>query len=258
MGPRTWSVTTKLIAVNVVLWFVYAGAVSWSRGSGALAGFISEHLILHPGQGFEIWQPFTAIWFHDPHGLGHIFFNMLFLFFFGRVVEGLLGRRDYLTLYLLGGVIAAFSLVPLAMATGHPRPGLGASGAIYAVGVYAALRMPNLPVVLIVVPMPLWVMVGVFMVGREALSLATAGSGVGATIAHLTGAAVGYLYYRWRVARGPGAGATRMAKAKRRAAPEGQVKARVDRLLEKIATEGIGSLTKEEKDFLQEASRRFQ
>jgi membrane associated rhomboid family serine protease len=207
------------------------------------------------------------MFFHDPMGIGHVFFNMLFLFFFGRVVESLIGRRDYLKLYILGGAIAAFSLVPLAWLTGDPRPGLGASGAIYAIGVFAALRIPNLPVILLFVPMPLWVMVTVFMVGGEVLNLVLAGAGIGATVAHLTGAAVGWVYHRRHRARGPGRGASWMARFRKRveqkrveqsSASEDEVRARVDRLLEKINAEGIGSLDKAEKDFLQQASRRFQ
>ncbi len=268
-GSGTLSMTTRLIVANVVIWFVFAGALRYGGTYGSFFGFLSETFLLHTDQvfgHFKIWQPFTAIWFHDPNGLGHIFFNMLFLFFFGRVAEGMLGPRGLLRLFIAGGLASTLVMIPLAALLGHPIVGLGASGAIYAIGVYAALKVPHLPVLLLFVPMPLWVMVGVFMVGREVANLVLVGSGVGTSVGHLSGAVAGWAYHRVRLGRAPGKGSDlfaamrrRVAKAaeERRAEVEEHDRARVDRLLEKIHAEGMHALTEEEKDFLERASARM-
>ena len=263
------SLTTKLIIVNGALWFLYAGSLSWGGPHGSLFTFISEYLQLHPQDVFgkwRLWQPFTAMWLHDPTGLGHVFFNMLFLFFFGRPTETLLGPRRYLRLYVFAGLASTLAMLTYSLLAGRANPGLGASGCVYGVGVFLALRAPNLPVYFFVIRMPLWVLVGVFMVGREVANLAVLHHHVAATIAHLAGGAYGLLAHRlygyapvsdaggWLVALKKKREA---AKAQHEASSEREVKARVDELLEKIHTEGITALSDSEKDFLERASRRF-
>lgn len=264
------SVTTKLILVNGALWFLYAGSLSWGGPEGGLYRFISDTLLLHPGEVFgkwRLWQPFTAMWLHDPMGLGHIFFNMLFLFFFGRPTEALLGRRPFFRLYVFAGLASTLALLLYSTLAGRTNPGLGASGCVYGVGVFLALRAPHLPVYFFFVRMPLWVLVGVFMVGREVVNLAVLHHHVGATIAHLAGAAYGLLAH-WRYAHAPREDGTgglleglrrrqTTARTRRDAVSEREVKARVDALLEKIHEEGITALSDSEKDFLERASKRF-
>jgi len=63
----------------------------------------------------------------------HIFFNMYFLYIFGREVEVRLGRSRYLLLYLLSGLAAtAFhtAFTPVSGSLGLVIPTVGASGAI--------------------------------------------------------------------------------------------------------------------------------
>jgi membrane associated rhomboid family serine protease len=265
--PVTW----WLIGANAFLWFVYAGALGWGGGRGGLFRFIHEELALHPDQvlgSWKVWQPFTAMWLHDPGGLGHVFFNMLFLFFFGTHVERMLGPRDYLRLYLRAGLVCTLSLLPWYWITRDATPAVGASGAVYGVGVFLAFRQPSMQVIFIVIRMPLWVLVGVVMVGFEILRLVVMAQATGATIGHLSGAAYGWVHHRWLArpdlggARGPGLlerwrEAARTRRAERTRAEDAAVRARVDELLARIHAEGIGSLSPDEKDFLQRASKRF-
>lgn len=268
-GLGRLSVNTKIILVNVVVWFVFAGSLSWGGPQGGVFRLLWDVFLLHPDDVFgklRLWQPFTAMWFHDPSGLDHIFFNMLFLFFFGRPTEQMLGGRTYLRLYVFAGLASTLALLLWSLAGGHHAPGLGASGAIYGVGVFLALRAPNLPVWFFFVRMPLWVLVGVFMVGREVANLLVLHHGVGATVAHLAGAGYGLLAHR-RLGLAPAASdggwlaALRRRSSRRKerheAATEHETRARVDELLEKIHRDGIGSLNESEKDFLERASRRF-
>jgi len=94
--------------------------------------------VFHPGittTATHPWTLFTYAFLHDPNGLGHVGFNMLFLWVFGRAVEDRLGSWWFLTFYLCGCVVAALGQWVVASA-----PMIGASGAIAAVtGAFAAL-----------------------------------------------------------------------------------------------------------------------
>ena len=72
----------------------------------------------------------TSMFMHG--GLAHLFGNMLFLWIFGDNLENALGRRRYLTFYIVCGLIAALSHVAATtLLNGNMLiPSLGASGAI--------------------------------------------------------------------------------------------------------------------------------
>ena len=276
-GRVTWTI----IAINAVLWIVFSASVSWgTQGpwrpivpSQGLGGFIWDQLLLHPDEVFargKVWQLFTAFWLHDWKGAGHVFWNMLALYFFGRTVESHLGGRGYLKLYLGGGIVASVILTLYAYATGVFIPALGASGAVYAVLVWMACAYPQRIIYLMfVIRMPLWVAVGVFLVGMEVLTLTQHARDAGSAVGHLSGALWGFVYFRygrrWLSERGAGGWIVKFRRKREAAhrAPEPEpedeavVRERVDALLQKISVEGIASLSEEEKQFLQDASRRF-
>ena len=125
-------VTEALIIINLVIYLCgAAGAfLGWFENPAALTDF--GHF--DPGA-FKWWQLFTYQFLHDPHGIWHIAFNMLFLWVFGAAVEDRLGRIGFLGFYLTGGIVAA-----LAHAMTDPSPVIGASGAIAGVtGAFLAL-----------------------------------------------------------------------------------------------------------------------
>jgi membrane associated rhomboid family serine protease len=79
---------------------------------------------------------FTAMFLHGD--AGHLIGNMVFLAFVGMLVEGALGSRQFLLLYLLGGMGA--QLASQAWRWGDAGTALGASGAIAALmGAFAVL-----------------------------------------------------------------------------------------------------------------------
>ncbi|MCH7798770.1 MAG: rhomboid family intramembrane serine protease [Planctomycetes bacterium] len=129
---RTPLVTQGLIVLNML---VYLGGISGTfyglfENAGALADF--GHF--NP-QDFKAWQLVTYQFVHDPHGIWHIAFNMVFLWVFGSAVEDRLGRVGYLAFYIAGGAVAA-----LAHAAVSPAPVIGASGSIAGVtGAFLAL-----------------------------------------------------------------------------------------------------------------------
>jgi membrane associated rhomboid family serine protease len=146
---------------------------------------------------------FTSMFMHG--GLGHIFFNMLFLWIFGNNVEDAMGRLRFFVFYLLGGLAATAlqTAVTLhyASAAGESVPNVGASGAIAAVlGAYFVL-LPTAKVLTLVliffVEIPAVLFLG-FWIGQQilfgggGLTHPEQGGGV-AYFAHIGGFAFGLL-----------------------------------------------------------------
>src|SRR5207245_11051787 len=100
-APANWSITIVLLVFNILVCFLeYSNGdrskiQNWFLEYGALS---LEGL----KRGF-IWQFISFQFLHG--GLPHLVFNSLGLYFFGRPLEGMLGRRDFLKLYLFSGVI---------------------------------------------------------------------------------------------------------------------------------------------------------
>ena len=169
-------VTYSLMAANVAVY------VALQIGGDPLYATLAQ-----TGASFfdgEYWQVFTAMFVH--FGVFHIGFNMIALYYFGRLNEIAYSRGEYLTVFfgagLLGNVLSLF-LIPLDIPTG------GASGAIFGlVGSYAA-RNHN------AVSMALALVYAAFIL------LASAGPGVN-DYAHLFGIvggfALGLLFTRTR------------------------------------------------------------
>ena len=128
---HTPMVTQALIVANLVVYLVGASGSFFDRfDPEALASF--GHF---DPRDFKVWQLFTYQFLHDPHGIWHIAFNMLFLWVFGAAVEDRLGRVGFLGFYLMGGAVAALAHMAITKA-----PVIGASGSIAGVtGAFLAL-----------------------------------------------------------------------------------------------------------------------
>ena len=74
----------------------------------------------------------------------------------------LMGKKKFLTLYFLGGIVGNIFYIFLAPAF---STGIGASGAIFALGGALAMMAPRLPVFMffIPVPVPLWIAIIIFL-----------------------------------------------------------------------------------------------
>lgn len=80
-----------------------------------------------PGN-FEPWRMLTSVFVHSTGLLFHVLLNMYTLWIFGQLLEGLLGRWRFLSLYLIAGLGGSVGVLWL----GDPRMGVvGASGAIF-------------------------------------------------------------------------------------------------------------------------------
>ncbi|MCZ6519184.1 MAG: rhomboid family intramembrane serine protease [Actinobacteria bacterium] len=141
----------------------------------------------------------TSMFLHG--GIGHVVFNMWFLWIFGNNVEEAFGRLRYILMYIAGGVGATLAFV--AANPDSTIPLVGASGAIAAVlGSYAVLFPGHRVLSLLgwfIVPVPAAVFLGVWFV----LQFGLGGTNV-AWEAHAGGFAFGFaltLLFRRRLLR---------------------------------------------------------
>jgi len=229
--------------------------------------------------GAELWRLIGFQFLHAD--LFHLMFNMIALYFFGPLIERVLGGKRYLAFYLLCGVAGGLLYLLLNLAgyvwvdsLGLPAiPGLlfnatgtpliGASAGVFGVLVGGAFLAPNVMVLLFfILPMKLatvaWVLIVISIV-----SIFFGTDNAGGEAAHLGGAIAGFGFIRYpqrlhRFFDWLG----RFDPTSRHFRSGGQRTARVprhdeiDRILAKISREGLQSLTAREKRLLQEASQR--
>ncbi|NPA96215.1 MAG: rhomboid family intramembrane serine protease [Crenarchaeota archaeon] len=139
---KTPIVTIGLIVVNVIVYVIMTARTLFMFTPASYIysfGFIPALLLQNPLQGFA--RIFTSMFVHA--NLLHIFFNMYFLYVFGRAVENTIGRWRYLGLYIASGIAAALFHTAFTFLGGPQEmviPAVGASGAISGVlGAYLIL-----------------------------------------------------------------------------------------------------------------------
>lgn len=264
------SVSHKLVVINVAVFLL------WQLPG--LKTFMFDHFTVGWAGVFvhgRVWTLFTSAISHFD--LWHLLWNMLYLHWFGPDLEQVYGRRNFLALYVLGALVSSLTHAVWSHHYGADVPALGASGAVMAVVVVAAMFFPHRTIYFMMfLPVPLWLLACFKLVGDLA-GLAGGGGGV-AHAAHLGGAALGLLFKvldlrlfgspgqpeaegaRWRLPR-----ILRLPQRPAEAAPAPPTRSkvdeataqRVDLLLEKISREGMASLTPDELAFLQQASQRY-
>jgi membrane associated rhomboid family serine protease len=180
MGALTPWVQRLLIA-NVVMFFV----TSADQG-------LFRSLWFYPP--IAIYKPWTIVTYMFLHGgIGHLFFNMLGLFFFGSRLETRLGSKSFLWLYFLAGIGGALFQTVFASAA----PMVGASGAIYGLLIAYAYFWPREKIlVMFVIPMEIWLAVTLYVFYSLYAGMGNVAGGI-AHFAHLGGAAVGFGYLKW-------------------------------------------------------------
>jgi len=206
----------------------------------------------------HVWQLFTYMFLHG--GLLHIGMNMFMLWMFGTTIAHQWGDREFLIYYFVcgvGGGLANWLVAPTSMGVT-----LGASGAVIGLLLAYSVMYPDQIVLLMgLLPMKMkYLMYGLIAIDLLA-GLTSTQTGV-AHFAHLGGVATGWLYLKqdWRLGAFSRKVRAQRAKIKmaqntrqqtRRHAPQKEV----DRILEKISSQGIESLTEAERNVLRDASR---
>jgi membrane associated rhomboid family serine protease len=238
-----------------------------------------------------ITRPWTFFSYMFVHGsIMHLAANSLMLFVFGPPVERWLGRTRFIMYYLCCGVGAAiFSLLLSEVFSDYPI--VGASGAVLGVALAFARCYPDATIILFPIPKPIkakW-MVAILATIDVLGATLTVNDGI-AHIAHLGGMAFGAMYFMADrslrnggrgdrlppmrpqtpmpagrfVDPGEGAPATMrhrtitVAHSPPAPAPDpAQLEAEeTDRILDKIGSQGMESLTQEERRFLNNVAAR--
>ena len=157
--PRTAVVT--LVLVNVAVWLINGLFFS---DTNQLDNILSARVgtLTQP---WMWWQFVTYGFVHDPHSIQHILFNMITLWFFGRDIEQLYGRAEFLRLYFVLLAVGGVAWAAINKFAGQPGDYLmGASGAVTGVVLLYALNFPRRMILfMFILPMPAWVL-GVLMV----------------------------------------------------------------------------------------------
>ncbi len=187
-GPVTRTVKT-LIAINIAAYLLQI--VSHLLGSNFLDLYFGLVPIRLTHEGM-IWQLVTYMFLHG--GVFHLFFNMLTLFMFGNELERYWGTARFLTYYFITGIGAGVCSWLVAMNSWAVI--IGASGAIYGLLLAYGITYPN-RIVYLNFLLPLKVKWLVLIMGAAAFLSSIDGSESGvASIAHLGGMVVGYLYLK--------------------------------------------------------------
>lgn len=132
-----FSLTTQLIFFNVLIYFVLlilSAIYSREKIFSLLA--ITPDFIL---SGKYFWTFLSSMFVHAS--FFHLFANMFSLFFIGKFLEPIIGRKRYFWVYLISGIIGSLFYVAAAIIFGGTSiPAVGASGAIFGLlGILAVL-----------------------------------------------------------------------------------------------------------------------
>jgi len=87
------------------------------------------------------WQPLSTMFAHG--GIGHLGMNMFVLYQFGNLIEQYRGKRTFLVLYLVGGLLTSVMTFVFMYSVGFQHNVVGASGAICVLMGYVALLDVN-------------------------------------------------------------------------------------------------------------------
>jgi len=182
----------SLIFLRVILTFsggsdFYDVAMQWLMLPASVPEFITRP-----------WTIFTYFFMHER--FFHILFNMLFLFWFGKIIKEFLGGGKIVSLYVLGGLAGGifymliYNTIPLFAERIDSSMMLGASAGVFAVVVGAATFMPNYTMFLMFIgPVRIKYIALFYVILAFAQST---GSNAGGELAHLGGAAVGFFYIK--------------------------------------------------------------
>jgi membrane associated rhomboid family serine protease len=255
--PGMTPVVRWLLIANGALFLLFAILLNRFPGIRPLY----EVLALSPGQ-WRDWFPLVPLWqlltygfLHDWQSAMHVFYNLLGLYFFGTLLEGLIGSRRFLWVYLVALVLGGLTQLAVAFVAGDATPTVGASGGVLCVILAAAVMRPDARVIFIFVPMTLRTL-AILMVALDVLPILMGSRGGTAHWVHIAGAAWGFLAARKRwVWLDPLEVLANSRERSARVAAEKDAE-RLDRLLRQISENGIQSLSRRDRQFLKRVSER--
>jgi len=280
------SMLTRLIyanlAVFIVIKFIYV--LFFLFGKHTLIDEFATHWLAVPAQLSQLGvRPWTIITYQFLHfGFLHILFNILWLYWFGKVFLQYFNSKQLMATYILGGIAGAilyilfYNLFPVFQDVISVSYAMGASAAVMAIAIGIAFYVPDYTFNLLFIgPIKIKWIAFVFIL-TDVLTLADGNAG--GHIAHLGGALFGYVFATsYRNGTDITKSFNRMLDAlvtlfKRRPKMrvdyggiprddkdynfvKKQKNAQIDEILDKISKNGYESLSKVEKDILFKSSK---
>ena len=146
-----FNTTFLIILANIICFFIFYALIFFNPN------FI-DYIALKPSNilsGKYLWTFITSMFMHS--GVFHLFANMISLMFIGNFIERLLGRKRFLSAYLISGLFAGiiFVLSSLLLTSDFNTYAVGASGALFGLIGILMLLTPNLPVYIMFIPIPI-------------------------------------------------------------------------------------------------------
>ena len=276
---KSGSSLTRLIYINLaiflivniveIFYFILNRHESYSAFLLTFAVPADLHLLIR-----KPWTLITYMFLHK--NFLHILFNLLWLYWFGRIFLEYLDGKKLVGVYLLGGLSGAFlyvlvyNIFPVFFKQLELSYALGASAAVMAIVISISVYVPDYAVNLLFVGRVKIIYIAI--IGFLVTSVFDFSINTGGKIAHIGGALFGYLFtLQYRRGRDLTIGLNRFLSAffgifkpkpkvtvthrksesdydfnKRK--KEEQIE--IDRILDKIAKSGYESLTKQEKELL--------
>lgn len=282
----------QIIIINVVVFLVMGVLSVFSTIFGVTAIFdvVYDQFSIPPRLEDFIFRPWTIITYafaHDLNSIFHILFNMLVMYWFGKLIVEYLGNQKIIVLYVIGALAGSiaylfvYNIIPFYVERSGFHGMVGASAAVYAITVAAATLLPNYTFHLLFIGAVRIKYIALFYIIISFLG--SVGGNAGGNIAHLGGAFIGYFYIKqlqggndigkWVISvteffksfftkqskikvthkNTRGTSSSRRSNSSSVSKPE-QVE--IDAILDKISQSGYESLSKEEKQKLFNASKK--
>jgi membrane associated rhomboid family serine protease len=198
---RSGNILYQIIVINVVVFvaLLIANIFLFFAEQDTAWLLVQSFFEFDPRPEKFVYRPWTILTYGFTHyGIFHILFNMLVLYWFGKIITDLLGQNKLLGLYVWGVISGAllyfilYFLFPRAVLLGGNNPEMiGASAGVFAVMVGAATFQPDLSFRLLLIGEVKIKYIAAFYI---LLSLTgVTGDNSGGEIAHLGGALIGYI-----------------------------------------------------------------
>lgn len=290
---RERSVLTYLVILNIAIWAIIQAVkvilYLYNRETAAadihrVIDMLAVPAFL-PNLAAQPWSLFTYMVLHES--IWHILFNMLWLYWFGKIFLQYLNERQLLMIYILGGLtgglvyILAYNIFPV---FGQELPNayaLGASASVMAIVTAIAFYVPNYTLSMLFIGRVRIVYLAIALFVFDFFMIPSGNAG--GHIAHIGGALFGFtwvmliypairgkfrrtgmrtfgdpwkIFRRKKYAETGGPASARPMTDDEYNARRAENQKKIDEILEKISRGGYESLTREEKELLFRSSRK--
>lgn len=259
------SLVVNIILINVIIFVMDAFSPALTSGESIGVRSLNYWLGIRYDQPWAFWNYLTYGFAHaslgSKIGLWHIAGNMITLFFLGRAVEELLGRKEFLRFYLVSIVVAGVGFTLIRFLLQSPfSVCVGASGGVSAVVAVFVFAFPRATLLLYgIIPIPAW-LVGCLFLFFDFMNALNPASTT-AWESHLIGFGFGAIYYlqKWNLSdfqfaiRNPLPAGPRL-KIHDPSGIDDQLQMQADDILQKISDFGEESLTNRERKILKRYS----